>query len=279
MKTNKKIPILIMFLLLCIIGGSFTLYTYNQNQSISKTETKKKSKTNKKVESIQEKKNKEEQVIENNTIENEINNNEQVVVENQETNITNESNNSTNKVMLNVPTRVQETSYYCGPASLQMVLNYKGISVSQSELAVQLNTHPVTGTEYVDLQRVANHYLFGKDSVGANESGYHIQTLNRYDTDSQIAIDFARRLKTDISTNDPIFAAIDIHTIYPEYANGNHMVVVNGYTINSENNIDSIYFMDPSYRVQDATYGGLKKVDFNHFISAIINNDEPAYIY
>ena len=38
-------------------------------------------------------------------------------------------------IRLNVPAYEQETSYWCGPASLQMVLAYYGIDVSQAKLA------------------------------------------------------------------------------------------------------------------------------------------------
>lgn len=46
------------------------------------------------------------------------------------------------RVLLDVPQRVQETNYWCVPASLQMFLAYKGIDVAQTTLArFQLNTH------------------------------------------------------------------------------------------------------------------------------------------
>ena len=184
------------------------------------------------------------------------------------------------KVLLNLTTSVQETNYWCVPASMQMVLRYKGIDVSQADLAMQVNAKPATGTEYVDMQRVLNRYLFGSETVGLSDPGYHIQTLSRYDADPQIAADFSRRLLTDIATDDPLFAAVDVHTLYPTLPEANHMVVVIGYRLrDGSNDIDLVYFMDPSYLVQDATYGGLKTAPFDEFIAAIVNNDEPAYLY
>lgn len=184
------------------------------------------------------------------------------------------------KALLNLTTSVQETNYWCAPASMQMALRYKGIDVSQADLASQVDAKPATGTEYVDMQRVLNRYLFGSDTVGPSDPGYHIQTLSRYDTDPQIAADFSRRLLTDIATDDPLFAAVDVHTLYPTLPEANHMVVVTGYLLrDGSNDIDSVYFMDPSYMVQDATYGGLKIAPFDEFIAAIVNNEEPAYLY
>ena len=53
---------------------------------------------------------------------------------------------------------MQETSYYCVPACIQMALRYHAIESTQQHLAQQLHTDPVTGTEYVDMARVLNSY-------------------------------------------------------------------------------------------------------------------------
>lgn len=187
---------------------------------------------------------------------------------------------SSTKVQLILNQCVQENSYFCVPACLQMVLKYKNIEKSQSELAVELNTKQNTGTEYVDLVRVANKYLFNNENVGHNELGYHIQTLNRYDRNPQIAIDFERRVKTDISSDDPVFVAIDVNALYPNLNRGNHMIVVTGYALEKgSDEIAFYYYIDPSYVVQDSIYGGLKKVTKEELINAIVINEEPAYIY
>ena len=85
--------------------------------------------------------------------------------------------NSVRKVKLDVPQSIQETYYYCVPASLQMVLKFNNIEKSQTKLAYEMNTSAETGTEYVDLARVANKYLFNNENVKENEPGYHVQTL------------------------------------------------------------------------------------------------------
>ncbi|NQE88567.1 C39 family peptidase [Nocardia terpenica] len=55
----------------------------------------------------------------------------------------------------------QETSYWCGPASTQIVLNSRGIDLPESELADQIGT-TVNGTDYVGLiTPILNRYTGG----------------------------------------------------------------------------------------------------------------------
>ena len=61
---------------------------------------------------------------------------------------------------MNIPYHKQITDYYCGPASLQMVLEYFGIHTSQQKLAEHLNTTPDNGTDHSDLIRVAREHGF-----------------------------------------------------------------------------------------------------------------------
>jgi len=49
----------------------------------------------------------------------------------------------------------QETSYYCGPAVVQMALNYVGVALpSQDQLATEMQTDPVEGATYIDMMRI-----------------------------------------------------------------------------------------------------------------------------
>lgn len=53
----------------------------------------------------------------------------------------------------------QETGYWCGPASTQMILNSRGIVRSESDLALEIGTHR-GGTDYVGLIEMAlDRYL------------------------------------------------------------------------------------------------------------------------
>ncbi len=84
---------------------------------------------------------------------------------------------SLNKTLLSVPQSVQENGYFCVPACLQMVLAFHGIVQTQSILALQMNTSSITGTEYIDLARVVNQYLFNCTVPTDSQGGYLIQKL------------------------------------------------------------------------------------------------------
>lgn len=182
-------------------------------------------------------------------------------------------------IRLNVPQSVQETSYYCGCAAAQMVLRYHGNEISQDDLAKELHTHPITGTEYADLARVLNHHLFGKEELTAIDPGYRVHTLAVND-DSDIALTFESRVKQDLASNDPVIVAVDVQALYPELNRGNHFVVVIGYRCNEQSERIAVYdILDPSYVVQDAVYGGWKTVPADELMQAIVSNVEPAYIW
>lgn len=183
------------------------------------------------------------------------------------------------KIRLPLESIVQENNYYCVPACMQMVFRYKGIEKTQTELANEMNTSPTTGTEYADLARVANKYLFQNENVGPNDPGYHIQRISKNDTNPDIYTKFEQRVRQDISTNDPIFAAVDVHALYPQYKSANHMVLITGYALFAgTNNIAYYYYIDPYYE-QDSVYGGLKTITAEQLMNAIVTNEEPAYIW
>lgn len=53
----------------------------------------------------------------------------------------------------------QDTGYWCGPASAQIVLNTRGVQVGEADLARQLGT-TTAGTNYIGLiEKVLNRYL------------------------------------------------------------------------------------------------------------------------
>ena len=182
-------------------------------------------------------------------------------------------------VRLNVPTTLQERSDWCVPAALQSVLTYKGIASDQATLAAAMNTQPVTGTEYEDLARVANAYLFGVASANPAGAGYHVQTIAIGDTSDETARAFAERVKADMATDDPVFAAVDVAALYPGFGHGNHIVVITGYDTDSNGNITHYRYVDSMRGVQDPTYAGLKITTAEAMMHAIVTNEEPAYIW
>lgn len=184
------------------------------------------------------------------------------------------------KVNLVISQSSQETNYYCIPACVQMILRHFNIEVDQDTLAQQMNTHPITGTEYVDTAITINTYLFQKGLAPDNEPGYHIQTIAMNDQNPQIVIDFAKRVKEDIDTNYPVLAAINTQTLYPQIAPANHMILITGYACHANSDEIAFYYaMDPYANVHDPIYGGAKIFTSEELIKAILLNEEPAYIW
>lgn len=192
---------------------------------------------------------------------------------------TKQTETQTNRVMLEIPQRVQERSYWCMPAALQMILAYHGIDVSQATLAERMNARSDVGTVDVDLARVANAYLFGAEDSNPSGDGYHVQAIDRGDTDPAIASTFASRVKEGLSAGYPPIVTLDIHVLYPEIGHASHAVVIVGYDAVPDGSIAQYYFIDPYYKVQDADYGGLKTASAEEMINAIVTNKEPAYIW
>lgn len=205
---------------------------------------------------------------------------------NQENNMTNENIEYvlgvpiSKKVNLSMTQSVQETNYYCVPACVQMILRHFGFEVSQESLAQEMKTHPVTGTEYVDMAITLNNYLFNKGLASINEPGYHIQTIAINNQDPQIAIDFEKRVIEDIDTSYPVFTAVNTQTLYPDLPPANHMILITGYALHKNSDRVAFYYaIDPYTKVQDSVNGGSKIFTSEELINAIILNEEPAYLW
>lgn len=74
---------------------------------------------------------------------------------------------------LYLPGKVQETGYYCAPASGYAVLNGRGIYVSQSELAGKMGT-TTSGTDLGNVAPALNKYN------GRNGNKFHYATMQGY---------------------------------------------------------------------------------------------------
>lgn len=184
------------------------------------------------------------------------------------------------KIMLDVSQSVQENNYFCGPAILQMILSYHGIASDQNDLARQLHTSSVTGTEYADMARVLNTYLFGCEIPAAHAPGYRVQELVPGSVSSEDMRLLCERIKTDMSTGDPVPLAVDLGALYPELFSANHFVLVVGYkTAPGSNEITDLYVRDPSYKVQDPQWQGLKVFTLSEIRNALNRNTEPAYVW
>jgi hypothetical protein len=86
------------------------------------------------------------------------------------------------EVHFDVPFYYQEKDYYCGPAALQMVFNYYGENVSQSEIAcVARSIGDPFYVTYTDELRRAGHFSNMSTSMGGelpeNITGYGLRSL------------------------------------------------------------------------------------------------------
>jgi len=81
--------------------------------------------------------------------------------------------------LIDVPFHYQEKTYYCGPASLQMVFDFYGENISQSEIANAARTVPFV--TYTDELRRAAHFSNLSTSLGTempeNITGYTLRKL------------------------------------------------------------------------------------------------------
>lgn len=184
------------------------------------------------------------------------------------------------KIIVDMKQSDQENSFYCGPAVVQMVLDHFLISKTQKELADEMNTVAITGTEYVDMARILNRYIFQKEQVLGSESGYRVQTLNISETNPDVLSSIHTQLQQNIQEGYPSILAVNLNTLYPEQVSVNHFVVCNGYILKrNSNEIAFYYIIDPYYEVQDTQYGGVKVFTPEELERAIIENVEPAYIW
>lgn len=174
---------------------------------------------------------------------------------------------------------IQEKSWYCGPAVMQMLLSHYGLNASQNELAVQMNTSSVTGTEYTDMANTASQYVFGSVPSSAAEPGFRSYTVsqNNFSTEDQAL--FLQRLKTDMESEDVLSAAIDTYALYPDLGiRATHVVLINGIETDEAGNIIRIRIEDPWYEIEYASEEE-HWIDTNLFLNAMNQSPEPGYIW
>ena len=173
---------------------------------------------------------------------------------------------------------VQEKTHYGGAAVVQMILASHGISRTQAQLAQELNTSEVTGTEYADAARVLNTYLFNCEVPGPADPGYRVEYLTPGSVGSSAMDKLRDRVIRDVRTSDPIIIAINTNELYPNLAKANHFVLITGYKM-SGGTVTAYYIVDPSPDVQNSEYQGLKLFTEEEIRRAFDTNTEPAYVW
>ena len=180
---------------------------------------------------------------------------------------------------LEVPMQIQRAWNTCAPTSVSMILAYRGVQASQEELARAMGTDQTFGTHNVNAIRVLNQYLFGYAEVPAGQAGYHLATVTSSASNSEDMRLFKERLRKNIDDGYPLYYTIDNASIYPGHK-GEHNVVGTGYELSADgSDVLAVYYIDPSYTVQDPVYGGLKKVTPEELLAAMCACQEPNYAW
>lgn len=180
---------------------------------------------------------------------------------------------------LEVPMQIQRAWNTCAPTSVSMILAYRGVQASQEELARAMGTDETFGTHNFNAIRVLNQYLFGYAEVPAGQAGYHLATVTSSASNSEDMRLFKERLRKNIDDGYPLYYTIDNASIYPGHK-GEHNVVGTGYELSADgSDVLAVYYIDPSYTVQDPVYGGLKKVTPEELLAAMCACQEPNYAW
>jgi len=159
---------------------------------------------------------------------------------------------------INVPFHYQDVDYYCGPACLEMVFDYYGEDINQSEIADVARTigEPVYSTFTDELRRAA-HFSNISTSMGdeipdCNITGYTLRSLG-YVAFEAHGMDLTQ-LKNYIRQDKPLILLM----WYSGLHKSTHYRVVTGY------NETHVFLHDPWNKpLWNGTYGG-SNIVFNN---------------
>ena len=183
------------------------------------------------------------------------------------------------KHRLEVPMQVQRAWNTCAPTTVSIMLACRGIDISQEQLAEEMGTDAHFGTHNANAIQVLNQHLFGYPAPTGGQAGYRLETVKSSSSNSIDMRLFKERLKKNIDTGYPLYYTFDNSKMYPERS-GEHNVIGIGYELNSDaSDIIGVYYIDPSYTVQDPVYGGLKKVTPQELLAAMLTCQEPNYAW
>jgi uncharacterized protein YvpB len=158
---------------------------------------------------------------------------------------------------IDVPFHYQDKDYYCGPAALEMVFDYYGEDINQSEIAdVARTIGPPLYSTYTDELRRAAHFSNISTSMGnempENITGYTLRNLGYAASEAQ-GMNLTQ-LKSYISQDKPLILLM----WYSGFHYSGHFRVVTGY------NETHVFLHDPWNKpLWNGTYGG-PSIAFNN---------------
>lgn len=162
---------------------------------------------------------------------------------------------------LNVPLYQQINSYYCGPASVQMVVKYCTNSlISQSTLASSMGTSSSGGTYVYQVTQELNKRVGGYQYTGTWEYS------------------FSNGLIYSIDKGKPVVCHLMTGSLpnYPTTANSGHYVVATGYYVafSGSSSTSTCRYNDPHY---NSSYYGTYTCSISE-MTAAINANAGYYI-
>jgi len=140
-----------------------------------------------------------------------------------------------------VPYHYQITDWFCGPAALQMIMDYWGEEIPQNPISDVANDVVNVGCYSSDMDRAAHFSGMSTAIQDPNLRGYPERLLGYACTDYSWGDDPGSYddLKTLVSQNDPVFVC----TWYSTAHTAGHFRVVKGY----DDNLDVFIIHDPWY--------------------------------
>lgn len=159
---------------------------------------------------------------------------------------------------LSVPIEQQKNSYYCGPACMQMVLEYHGINKTQSVIAGKIGT-TIEGSDIPPMRTYLNN------QVGSGAYTYVNVT----------ELAFGEGLVYSIDKKKPLICMVQTKEL--PYYNGHksvHFIVAKGYDwdMNGSASYSTVKINDPNY--SNAYYGGNKSCSWTKMTKALKATNE-----
>jgi hypothetical protein len=142
-----------------------------------------------------------------------------------------------------IPYHFQITSWYCGPASLQMMMDYLGEEVGQHNIADVANDVFGSGCISTDMRRCGHFSGMSTAIQDPLLQGYTERQLGYASIDRNFLTNASQRLKNTVYAQYPVFTL----TWFDGSHSSGHYRVVKGY----DDSLDVFVIHDPWY------YGGL----------------------
>ena len=142
-------------------------------------------------------------------------------------------------VIPGIPYHFQVVDWYCGPASLQMVMDWLGEEIGQYDIGDVANEAPSYGCMDTDMRRAAQFSGMSAAIQNPALQGYTERKLGYACVDKKIWTNYATRIKNTIVAGYPLFTL----TWYDGGHYGGHFRVVKGY----DDSLSVFVIHDPWY--------------------------------